>query len=86
MWEAVLNARRGASNIVLLTLLGGGAFGNREDWILAAVRRALEIASEFDLDVRIVSYGAPRHSLLRIAEDFKLTSTQRKIQDACRVL
>jgi hypothetical protein len=55
MWEAALNARRGGSNIVLLTLLGGGAFGNGEDWILAAVRRALELASGFDMDVRIVS-------------------------------
>jgi hypothetical protein len=42
MWGAVLNARRGTSNIVLLTLLGGGAFGNREDWIMAAIRRAFE--------------------------------------------
>ena len=28
MWAAVLNAQRGASNVVFLTLLGGGAFGN----------------------------------------------------------
>ena len=28
MWAAVLNAQRGASNVVLLTQLGGGAFGN----------------------------------------------------------
>ena len=35
MWSAVLNAKRGASNRVLLTFLGGGAFGNEEEWILA---------------------------------------------------
>ena len=29
MSAAVLNAQRGASNVVLLTQLGGGAFGNR---------------------------------------------------------
>jgi hypothetical protein len=29
LWAAVLNARRGVSNIVLLTSLGGGAFGRR---------------------------------------------------------
>jgi hypothetical protein len=28
MWSAVLSAERGVSNIALLTLLGGGAFGN----------------------------------------------------------
>jgi hypothetical protein len=57
MWEAALNAQRGTSNIVLLTLLGGGAFGNREGWILDAMRRALEMTSGFDIDVRLVSYG-----------------------------
>ena len=35
MWAAVLNAQRGASNVVLLTQLGGGAFGNHDDWIHA---------------------------------------------------
>lgn len=57
--QAVLNARRGASNIVLLTLLGGGAFGNAPEWIHAAINRAVARASNFDLDVRLVSYGAP---------------------------
>jgi hypothetical protein len=74
MWGAVLNARRGASNIVLFTLLGGGAFGNREDWILAGMRRALEMTSGFDIDVRLVSYRAPLQSLVRMAEDFKAIS------------
>jgi hypothetical protein len=70
MWGAALNARRGASNIVLLTLLGGGAFGNREEWILAAIRRALEMSAGFDLDVRLVSYGTPSQSILRMVEGF----------------
>ena len=43
MWATVLNAQRGASNVVFLTLLGGGAFGNHSSWIHAAMRRALEI-------------------------------------------
>jgi hypothetical protein len=43
MSAAVLNAQRGASNVVLLTQLGGGAFGNHDDWIHVALRRALEI-------------------------------------------
>jgi hypothetical protein len=44
MLAAILNARRGSSNIVLLTQLGGGAFGNRDDWIHAAMRRELKMA------------------------------------------
>jgi len=37
----ILNARRGVSNRVLLTRLGGGAFGNDPIWIDAAIERAL---------------------------------------------
>jgi hypothetical protein len=71
MWAAVLNARRGASNVVLLTFLGGGAFGNDDEWILSAMRRALTAVALFNLDVRIVSYGAPTSAVLRLAEEFR---------------
>jgi hypothetical protein len=54
---AVLNARRGASNIVLLTRLGGGVFGNHDTWISEAMERALSLVRDFALDVRIVSHG-----------------------------
>jgi hypothetical protein len=68
---AVLNARRGASNIVLLTRLGGGAFGNDDDWIDAAMHRALTKAAGFGLDVRLVSYGAPPRSMLTMELAFR---------------
>jgi hypothetical protein len=70
MWGAILNARQGTSNIALLTLLGGCAFGNSEDWILSAIRRALEMTSGFDIDIKLVSYGARPPLILQIAEDF----------------
>jgi hypothetical protein len=69
MLEAVLNARRGASNIVLLTLLGGGAFGNAPEWIHAATKRAVKKVQGFDLDVRLVSYGAPSMAMRETARD-----------------
>lgn len=53
---ALHSARSGGSPRVFLTLLGGGAFGNRSSWILSAIRRALRLASKTELDVRIVSY------------------------------
>lgn len=59
----VLNARRGASNAVLLTSLGGGAFGNAPQWIHDAMVRALNLASSHNLDVRLVSYGPPTAAL-----------------------
>jgi hypothetical protein len=70
MAAAILNAKRGVSNIVLLTQLGGGAFGNHDDWIYAATRRSLEKVREFDLEVRLVSYGAPSRAIAQLAEDF----------------
>lgn len=71
LWAAVVNAHRGASNIVLLTQLGGGAFGNDDAWIESAMRRALQICSSFDLRVRLVSYGTPSRALLQIASEFQ---------------
>jgi hypothetical protein len=71
MLATVLNAQRGASNVVFLTLLGGGAFGNRSSWIHAAMRRALEMTRPFNLDVRLVSYGVPSEQILAIAEEFR---------------
>jgi hypothetical protein len=70
MFAAVLNAKRGASNVVLLTQLGGGVFGNHDDWIHAATRRSLEKVREFGLDVKLVSYGKPSRALMQIAEHF----------------
>ena len=69
MWAAVLNAQRGASNVVLLTYLGGGAFGNDNNWIHAAMRRALQMMLGFDLDVKLVSYGTPSEAILQMAAD-----------------
>ncbi len=71
MLAAVLNKQRGASNAVLLTLLGGGAFGNEADWINAAIRRALEMMSGFELDVRLVSYGKPSREVLQMVKEFE---------------
>jgi len=71
MWAAVLNAQRGASNVVFLTLLGGGAFGNHVSWIHAAIRRSLELMTSFDLDVRLVSYGTPSKETLAVIEEFR---------------
>jgi hypothetical protein len=71
MLAAVLNKQRVVSNVVLLTLLGGGAFGNEDDWIYAAIRRALTKTSGFGLDVRLVSYETPSEEILQLAKDFE---------------
>ena len=55
---AALNRSRGQSDIVLLTRLGGGAFGNDGRWIDAAIEHALLRHRESGLDARMVRYGS----------------------------
>jgi hypothetical protein len=70
LWAAVLNAQRGASNVVLLTRLGGGTFGNDEAWIDGAMERALQQVREFDLNVYLVSFRTPTQSILAMERRF----------------
>lgn len=43
-----------------LTLVGGGVFGNKFEWILSAIGRSLELFANSGLDVKIVSYGGSK--------------------------
>lgn len=61
--SAVLNAAHGGSRRLLLTRIGGGAFGNDEDWISAAILRAIRIAADHGLEVVMVSYGTPSQAI-----------------------
>lgn len=60
---SVVNAATTGNNRVFLTLVGGGVFANPIPWILDAIEAAVEPWSGADLDVRIVSYGAPNPEL-----------------------
>ncbi len=71
LWAAVLNAVRGASPLVFLTRLGGGAFGNDDNWIHSAMRRALRKVEGVALDVRLVSYRAASPELAALAAEFR---------------
>jgi hypothetical protein len=53
---ATINAKLSGNPSLYLTLVGGGAFGNDQTWILDAIRRAAEIHKSFALDVKIVSF------------------------------
>jgi hypothetical protein len=65
--SAVLNAARGGSRRLLLTRIGGGAFGNEDAWISAAILRALGLGAEQGLEVLMVSYG-PASRTIRAVE------------------
>jgi hypothetical protein len=67
---AVEQSARGGSNIVLLTRVGGGVFGNAGAWIDDAVIRAIGIVEQAGLDIRQVGYGRVHPSSRAIAERF----------------
>ena len=70
LWAAVLNAHRTSSNVVYLTRVGGGVFGNDTAWIHHAIRRALKLVAGAALDVRLVSYGPPDRDVVRLVSEF----------------
>lgn len=55
---AVEQAAGGGSNRVLLTRIGGSAFGNGDDWIDSAIERAMGIVEDAGLAIIIVAYSS----------------------------
>ncbi|WP_039018162.1 hypothetical protein [Halocynthiibacter namhaensis] len=66
---AAANRERGVSDKLFLTLLGGGAFGNRMEWITDAIDYALRQVNAAGLDIRIVSYGRVHPGLAGLLSD-----------------
>lgn len=56
-YAAARNMKKNENNKLFLTMLGGGAFGNDDDWIINAIRKPLIKFQYLPLDVRIVSYN-----------------------------
>jgi hypothetical protein len=63
-----INAKKGGSNVIYLTLLGGGAFGNEDNWIYAAIERAFSKMANHSLDIRLVSYGHPPSRIMQFVQ------------------
>lgn len=64
LYAALLNLERNNSNKVFLTLVGGGAFGNEEHWIVESLLLALRKFKYTPLDVQVVSYGQTNQYLV----------------------
>lgn len=65
---ACINMAKTGNPHVYLTLLGGGAFGNRSEWIFAAIRRSLRLFAHRPLKVIMVSYGRSNPSVRHLVE------------------
>jgi hypothetical protein len=67
---AVLNMKASGCNKLYLTLIGGGVFGNRSEWIAAAILRALRMFKNWPLDVKLVSFRHSNPVAQKIIQDF----------------
>jgi hypothetical protein len=67
---AILNWQTSGNNRAFLTLLGGGAFGNKPDWIIDGLRRALKLYEDWHLELAIVSFGRSKHDVVRLVAEF----------------
>ena len=65
---ALQNLENTGCNKLYLTLVGGGVFGNKIDWILNAIARSLETFNSSELDVFIVSYQSSKPEVVRFLE------------------
>jgi hypothetical protein len=74
---AIENAERTGNDALFLTLVGGGAFGNELDWIMDAIRRALNIYSNSGLDIAVVGYSRSKPCLQQLVSDFAGTKDDR---------
>lgn len=64
------NAARTGNNRLYLTLLGGGAFGNQESWIIGAIHRSIDQFQAHGLDVRIVSFRQSNPSVQALLSSY----------------
>lgn len=63
LYVGMMNMEKNNSNLLYLTLVGGGAFGNEENWILESMQKAINKFKNVPLDVKIVSYGKSNMNL-----------------------
>jgi hypothetical protein len=67
---AILNKISTGNNRLFLTILGGGAFGNRTSWITGAINRTLKLYDSWSLDVAIVSYRSSKQYVQQLVEQY----------------
>lgn len=66
----ILNSLKTGNNKVYLTLIGGGAFGNKITWIINAIKRSLELYRHLNINVVIVSHGYSNSHVQELVRQF----------------
>ena len=70
-YVALKNYEKKGNNKVFLTLIGGGAFGNKYDWIFNAIEKSIKKFSKTPLDIKIVSYGSSNPYIKNFIDSIK---------------
>lgn len=65
---ALENYQKTGNNLLYLTLIGGGAFGNPTYWIIQSLKKVINQYRNLPLEVRIVSYGRSNAALREIID------------------
>jgi hypothetical protein len=69
LYSALINLEKNKCNLVYLTLVGGGAFGNDEEWILESMQKSIRKFKNTPLNIKIVSYGNSNSKLLNYIKE-----------------
>eukprot|EP00930_Biecheleria_cincta_P049490 TRINITY_DN34685_c0_g1_i1.p1 TRINITY_DN34685_c0_g1~~TRINITY_DN34685_c0_g1_i1.p1 ORF type:complete len:466 (+),score=82.45 TRINITY_DN34685_c0_g1_i1:47-1444(+) len=79
---AILAADRSERVKVYLTAVGGGAFGNRTNWIVDAIDRALRLYAAAPLDVMLVHFGTlPRGAYACLETSARRATSSRPVAE-----
>lgn len=70
VYTGAINASVTGNPNVFLTLLGGGAFGNKREWILHAMWQCLMKVKTCPLHIHIVNYGGISAELQELVNNF----------------
>ena len=68
-YAAMINYDKTESPKVYLTLVGGGAFGNEEYWILESLEKSIRKFQNTPLEVKVVSYGQSNEQLVNCIKE-----------------
>ena len=72
LYAAMINLQKNGCNKVYLTLVGGGAFGNKLQWITDSLMMAVRKFKNTPLDIKIVSYNRSNLKLKEIIDNFNI--------------
>ena len=70
-YTALQNFVKTGNNKLFLTLVGGGVFGNKKEWILDAIKKSILKFLNTPLNVKIVSYHSKDPDIRRLMKEIE---------------